>query len=145
MTGPDHRAAPDCTGSCPLLAGPEYAYQHQNDLKRPAGSHQALAYAKVSSRFQVASFRSLASGERILALPTFQSDFAVVQSNLLPSPHRRSLFLLVPSLVLSSALSGVLAMAQAAGAEGGDWKTKLNLPPKDTRVRTEASRPGASP
>lgn len=35
-------------------------------------------------------------------------------------------------------------MAQA-GAEGGDWKTKLNLPPKDTRIRTEASMPGASP
>jgi hypothetical protein len=28
------------------------------------------------------------------------------------------------------------AMAQQAG-EGADWKNKLNLPPKDTRIRTE--------
>jgi hypothetical protein len=27
-------------------------------------------------------------------------------------------------------------MAQQAG-EGADWKNKLNLPPKDTRIRTE--------
>jgi hypothetical protein len=71
----------------------------------------------------------------------FQATSALVQSNLL-LPRKHARFLFSPqAFVLSSAPSGVLAMAQAAGAEGGDWKTKLNLPPKDTRIRTEASRP----
>ncbi|KAF6260087.1 cytoplasmic DExD/H-box RNA helicase [Scenedesmus sp. NREL 46B-D3] len=29
------------------------------------------------------------------------------------------------------------AAPNAAAAEGGDWKARLNLPPKDTRIRTE--------
>jgi hypothetical protein len=31
------------------------------------------------------------------------------------------------------------AAPNAAAAEGGDWKARLNLPPKDTRIRTEVS------
>jgi len=30
-----------------------------------------------------------------------------------------------------------MAAAQAAAGQEGDWKNKLNLPPKDTRIRTE--------
>jgi hypothetical protein len=49
--------------------------------------------------------------------------------HLLP-PHR--------SLCCLPALAAA-PMAQPAG-EGADWKAKLNLPPKDTRIRTEVRR-----
>lgn len=48
-----------------------------------------------------------------------------------------------PSTCYVLAVHLLAAMAQAApnaaAAEGGDWKARLNLPPKDTRIRTEVS------
>jgi hypothetical protein len=45
------------------------------------------------------------------------------------------------STCFALAVRVLVAMAQAApnaaAAEGGDWKARLNLPPKDTRIRTE--------
>lgn len=58
------------------------------------------------------------------------------RSRSLPPTLRRSPSALSPSLLVAC-VSRARIMAQPAGPEGADWKAKLNLPPKDTRIRTE--------